>query len=361
MKNNKKIIYLLLILSITLACGAYYYFYWDITTLVHGERSAENVVELVSIIDSDLDAGADSGVFYLYNMNEEDIKTINENICNLNGYVNQYSILQNTNNVMRVVFSYSISDNYYVYEKYKNNVEIPTDNKKATRLYEEVSRIIKNNINPEMTDYEKELALHDYIVANCQYGFVEGDEELAYEAYGALIQRHAVCNGYAEAFALLLKCVDIDNNIITGMADNQLHAWNLINLDGEWYQTDVTWDDPTPDRGNFVGHEYFNITDDIMSDTHEWQEDKFETCDSDDYNYFKKNDLICTYPQFEQKISELVKENPTANAEFILLDYDEELYDMQFITQLDGIRSIEYSIEEYGKHKVIQVYLNQKN
>ena len=72
MKNNKKIIYVLLILSITLACGAYYYFYWDITTLVHGERSAQNVVELVSIIDGDLDAGADSGVFYLYNMNEED-------------------------------------------------------------------------------------------------------------------------------------------------------------------------------------------------------------------------------------------------------------------------------------------------
>ena len=79
------------------------------------------------------------------------------------------------------------------------------------------------------------------------------------------MQNKAVCNGYAEAMALLMTCVGIENQIVTGTADNELHAWNQVCLDGNWYQVDATWDDPLPDRGVFAGHEYFNVTDEIMS------------------------------------------------------------------------------------------------
>jgi len=39
------------------------------------------------------------------------------------------------------------------------------------------------------------------------------------------------------------------------------HAWNLVNIDGEWYHADVTWDDPVPDAKGRAGHGYFLLSD----------------------------------------------------------------------------------------------------
>lgn len=80
---------------------------------------------------------------------------------------------------MRIQFRYEISDNYYVWQKYVNGTAIPSEHALAYKLYDKVEDVLKQIIKPDMTDYEKELAIHDYIVVHCQYGYVESSKDYA--------------------------------------------------------------------------------------------------------------------------------------------------------------------------------------
>jgi transglutaminase/protease-like cytokinesis protein 3 len=152
--------------------------------------------------------------------------------------------------------------------------------------------------------------------------------------------------------------VDIENDIMTGTADGELHAWNRVLLDGDWYQLDATWDDPIPDRGDFAGHTYFNVTDDIMDDTHTWVEENFEECTSWKYNYFEYNNLICNNAEFTSVVTSLAYRDRNGVMEIVLTDYDDN-YDMSFLAGINGIESVAYSEEDYGDYDMLTIYLNQ--
>lgn len=359
MYNNHKVIKAIPVLVVAVIAIAYFWG-WDIGVMLHPDQTADGMVELTTIVNDQIEAGDESGVFYVSNITENDINSINDYICGLYGNVHQYSIIQKTKKGMKIILRYEISDNYYVYQKYINGTGIPGDRPAAVKLYDKVDSVLNRIIKPGMTDYEKELAIHDYIVANCSYGYVDYSKEYAYRAYGALVQGTAVCNGYAEAMALLLSCSGVENEFMTGTADGELHAWNRVCLDGKWYQVDATWDDPLPDRGSFVGHMYFNVTDDIMDDRHVWDEESFEACDSMTYNYFAKNNLICDYESFKNEVKRTAGKNITGTVEIAVTDYSDELYDMQFLQNVSGVMYCQYSNEQYGDDmQVVTVYLNQ--
>jgi hypothetical protein len=349
------------VLTVILVMAAVAYFFgWNIDAKLHPETAAESIEELSRMIDEQIDSGEQSGDFYVKNISKDEIDNINEYICCLNGSVYKYSILEKpSSDIMKVRMIYNLSDNYYVYKMYRCN-ESPEDTPEtAKELYEKVVEILESLISPGMSDYEKELAIHDYIVKNCEYGYPDSNKENAYTTYGALIDKKAVCNGYAEAMALLLTCVDIENDIMTGTADGELHAWNRVCLDGNWYQLDATWDDPIPDRGDFAGHMYFNVTDDVMDDTHTWTEGDFEKCTSWNYNYFYYNNLICNSVGFSTAVTNLAYRDMYGTMEIVLTDYSDS-YDMSFLASVSGIESVAYSEDTYGDYELLTIYLNQK-
>ncbi len=360
MENSGRVFKAVPILVLIVIAVAYFWG-WDIGAKMNPDKTAYSMVELTAKVNEQIDTGADSSVFYVKGITEEDIRCINEYICGLNGNVAQYSILERKSDRMKVMLKYEISDNYYVYQKYKNGVEIPADRPSAVKLYDELDKVLSSIITPTMSDYEKELAIHDYIVSHCAYGYVDYSKEYAYRAYGVLVQGTAVCNGYAEAMALMLECVGVENEFMTGTADGELHAWNRVKLDGEWYQVDATWDDPLPDRGSFVGHEFFNVTDDIMDDSHIWDMDSFDVCDSMAYNYFQKNNYILDYQNFKNAVTKEASRNITGTVEVVVTDYSESMYDMQFLENVPGVQYCQYSVDPYGDHHVVTVYLNQKD
>ncbi len=118
-------------------------------------------------------------------------------------------------------------------------------------------------LKPGMDDYEKELTLHDAIVNSCTY--IDGPN--AHSAYGALVEGRAVCEGYAEAFQYLLHRAGINCMIIDGTGNGENHAWNAVKIDGSWYYTDVTWDDPVG-QTEILSHAYFNLTLAMMCEDH---------------------------------------------------------------------------------------------
>lgn len=109
----------------------------------------------------------------------------------------------------------------------------------------------------DKTEYEKILAIHNYICKNVKYEDEETDNDISHTAYGALIEGRAVCQGYAAALYRLLLEAGIDNRIILGRGvsqegDEGPHAWNIVKLEGDYYYMDVTWDDSTWSRNYFL-------------------------------------------------------------------------------------------------------------
>ena len=112
-------------------------------------------------------------------------------------------------------------------------------------------------ISQGMTDLEKVISAHDWLVTNCQYdpyigtggkyiasdGTVYNDEPAVYTSYGAFVNHNVVCQGYALAFKVLMDRAGIPCCYVKSDAMN--HAWNMVQLDGNWYHVDVTWDDPS--------------------------------------------------------------------------------------------------------------------
>ncbi len=115
---------------------------------------------------------------------------------------------------------------------------------------------VLNLIDDSMSDLEKVIFIHDYLCVDVEYayedylnGTVRPD---AHSLKGALLDKSAVCDGYASAFQYYMLMLDIPCNIII----NSDHAWNQVYVNGKWYFVDVTWDDPVWDYYGNVSHQY---------------------------------------------------------------------------------------------------------
>ena len=95
------------------------------------------------------------------------------------------------------------------------------------------------------TDYQKVYAIYDYICDHISYDYLHL-EDMSYtlknSAYGALVHKRAVCQGYANLFYRLLLEEGIDNRLIAGDAGGEGHAWNIVKLGDVYYNADTTWD-----------------------------------------------------------------------------------------------------------------------
>ena len=102
------------------------------------------------------------------------------------------------------------------------------------------------------TDAELIQEIYDYLGATVNYDHAAAAMEkneitdyTAWSAYGALVKHQAVCQGYALAFYRLALELGIDARIITGIGYTSTgggnHAWNVVRLDGKYYNIDATW------------------------------------------------------------------------------------------------------------------------
>lgn len=136
-------------------------------------------------------------------------------------------------------------------------------------------QVMEEVLTEDMTPAEQELAIHDWMIDHAAYDETEALPNNQHP-YGLLVEGQAICIGYANTFQLFMDLLDIP--CITVVSDT--HAWNQVQLDGEWYGVDVTWDDPmgsyedVPAAGEKAHHIYFNVTSDFLRENrHEWNAD----------------------------------------------------------------------------------------
>ncbi|ASI76642.1 S-layer homology domain-containing protein [Bacillus pacificus] len=133
-------------------------------------------------------------------------------------------------------------------------------------VMKQAKAIVSSITQVGMDDHEKVKAIHDYVVKHISYD----TSYKAYTAYEALVNRSAVCQGYALLTYQLLKEAGIENHFVTGTGDGQPHAWNLVKIENKWYHLDTTFDDPIPDEQGRVTYSYFNLSDEQIARNHEW-------------------------------------------------------------------------------------------
>lgn len=143
--------------------------------------------------------------------------------------------------------------------------ELPTKRK----IYDETVAQIAAGVPTTASDFDKILYLHDYFVQNYAYDYeglrqeqATGETTAIRDAYAFFTQKTGVCQAYmlaliATADAVGLECIPVTS-------DGMNHAWNMVELDGEWYHIDVTWDDAGGEESavypSYISYDYFLLS-----------------------------------------------------------------------------------------------------
>ncbi len=177
---------------------------------------------------------------------------------------------------------------------------------------DDITVLLNGIVTPGMSEYEKVKAIHDYLIIHVDYDYdnlAAGTlPDTAFTAEGALFLHSAVCEGYARAFSLLCDRSGIENALVYGTADDgtgvQNHAWNQVRVDGEWYNIDVTWDDPLMDGepvtdGSNMVYDYFLVPDMTLLGNHTaGSPDSLKACTSE--RYLEENRRLTIAPYLSE-------------------------------------------------------------
>lgn len=107
----------------------------------------------------------------------------------------------------------------------------------------------------EASDYEKVKYIYEYIIKNTEYNLTAGESQ---NICSVFIQRSSVCMGYARAMQYLLQSIGISCTVVSGTADGEAHAWNLVQMDGDYYYVDATWGEPNVTESSIQNKETVN-------------------------------------------------------------------------------------------------------
>ena len=148
----------------------------------------------------------------------------------------------------------------------------------------EIARIAKQLFLPGMSDETKAFLAHNYLAYTIDYTLKEDASSLEtsymQSAYGALIKKKCVCQGYAEAFKRLMDYAGIPCDIVCGQTkgSSTYHAWNIVKFNDERdnYHIDVTWDS----GGERVSYTYFGLKDSDFLYERTWNKEFNVKCNS---------------------------------------------------------------------------------
>lgn len=143
----------------------------------------------------------------------------------------------------------------------------------ARLVAEQAQAVVAEIIQPGMSDWDKELAIHDYVVNHCQYT-LDILAPHSGDAYGFFKYGECRCAGYCDVFRLLGRLAGLEVEMIGGPTSrddsgSKGHAWNLVRLDGLWYIVDAAWDDMIEDVPT-LEHTFFNVPYACFEGTRTW-------------------------------------------------------------------------------------------
>lgn len=215
---------------------------------------AKDKEQLINIFYTSLNNGAEEFSFYCeYDNCEEDVNEVTESneFVNINNYVHPY------NSYRRIYVSISSLRRITI------NIEKSYTPNNIASVDKEIDKIISEIITDNMSEREKIMVFHDYIINNTKYDTEYIKKNLSdidnpsHKAMGPLFYSRALCGGYADVTSVFLNKIGIPNYRIS----SENHIWNLVYLDNNWYHLDLTWDDPvTSNDTDILLYNFFLIS-----------------------------------------------------------------------------------------------------
>ena len=376
----KKIIALVLTIIITVSLASCSLLLDIAKEMPSSENTYTRIVDVNMIMQEVMQRGEKTFDFNIADVTEDDLAHMADHMSTFWGEPKEYlinSIYRDIKNivpdrnvdVMSVTNTFELSNNYYVYEYIRNGVPIPEEQTKAL----EIANVL-NDLHTEIfaasdgTEFGDTLAAHDWLVANLDYDENVGGFTDENGSYGALVDRRTMCQGYAEALELILRCyTDVTVIQVVGDARNRSesgvlsdwvgHAWNAVQIGGQWIHVDATFDDPAGNPAGQVSHYYFGQNDTVMSEDHRWSKDHFPVCGGQDFLYFRNNGLfVPDFESFEELVTNMLTDAKPVMMEIAAIDVvpDEENIQFVFKANID-IEEIYWSNRDYKNINVISI------
>lgn len=156
-----------------------------------------------------------------------------------------YLNVETINKIVSTTYNVYINNgnqNNYLIDEYTSKEQIDLAISRIEIVKDEILR------NKTGNRYQDVKIIHDYLVDNIEYDTSISKDSI-YNIYGALVNKVAVCEGYARAFKYLMDYMEIPCTLVIGKGMNldgktENHAWNYVEIDNRWYAIDATWDDP---------------------------------------------------------------------------------------------------------------------
>ncbi len=252
-------------------------------------------------------------------------------------------------------FYISFFDTHFIIDSYGTAVNLTytysaADLEQRTTDFEAAINLAVNEVKAQnfTTQYETAVYIYDYLIRNVSYDYTLSRTDI-HNAYGALVNKTAVCDGYALAFSLIADRVGIDSYVIIGHDTDpeteEGHAWNKVKLDGVVTNLDVTWDDLDLEENtdveiasNAVSHAYFGISDQQLAIDHIINNEVSVPLPAgEDINWFDKNGFTCADPsEITDVLAKALSDNLSGQAGYFEVKITDPEEFNSFISEYEG-------------------------
>lgn len=227
------------------------------------DRAARNLEESVEL-NIPADKLQNTRLYFLYMMDTPELF-----------YLGNTYALSGKGDMSKIFFSYAASaTEYCLYNTATPFIteELKTKILAKQALYNAAVNDLISTIPVSAPEAIKERMIYAKILLNSYYNLNakwNGVCEDNWNAYGIMCNGYGVCESYSESFQHLLNAVGIRCTGIEGYAGGG-HKWNAVCIEDEWYQCDITFDDPIGNSPDEAYNYYLNITDEKMAQSHDW-------------------------------------------------------------------------------------------
>ncbi len=238
--------------------------------------------ELLNVFFTVINNGWDNFTFYCpeeYTDCIEDIKKISKDdvlLTNINNYTHPFNNYVN------------IKTSYYENGEITLNIEHLYSEEEIIKINTYVDQIMQEILNESMSLEDKLKTVHDFIINHANYdqerSTTGSSPYKSNSAYGILFEKYGLCSGYADTYAIFLERLGVKNFKVASLT----HVWNAVEINGEFLNVDLTWDDPVSNDGiDNLWHKYFLIP-----------SSKFKELDKDtEYDHIYDHQI---YPQVKE-------------------------------------------------------------
>lgn len=234
-----------------------------------------------------------------------------------------------------------------------SNPIYPDDVEQVSWQLENLARTIIEQA-PKGSDYEMVKFFYETIIKQTDYDLEAlSNDSLSWKEQGitsVLLEQKSVCAGYSRTFQYLCKLAGIDCIYVSGMANseqgNQIgHAWNLVQIDGQYYGIDTTWGDPVFEEAmggqakSDISYDYLCVTDEFLNRSRKADSDlltywgkeypfqsrplAYPSAQDNSLNYYVQ--MGAYFPSFDElAILESVRQQKEQGAERIFLQFSNQ-------------------------------------